>query len=66
MRHRVVRVFSSILKNVLSAVVRAVLTTLVFGVFAAVVAHFMGIPLPSASQVLREIEGISKLAKVLS
>ncbi len=66
MGHRVLRVFSSIIKNVLGAVVRAVLATLVFGVFAAVVAHFMGVPLPSASQVLREFEGISKLAKVLS
>lgn len=65
MQHRVFRVLNSLVKNVLGAVVRAVLTTLVFGVFAMVVAHFMGVPLPSATQVLREFD-ISKLAKALS
>jgi hypothetical protein len=66
MRQRVFRVLSSFIKNFVGAVVRAVATTLVFGVFAIIVAHFMGVPLPTASQVLREFEGISKLAKVLS
>jgi hypothetical protein len=66
MRHRFFRILTTFLQNFLSAVVRAVVTTFVFGLCVVVVAHYMGVPLPSARQVLREFEGISKLARVLS
>lgn len=66
MRHRFFRGVTKFLQNLLGAVLRTVLTTFVFGACVAAVAHFMGVPLPSPNQVLRELESISKLARVLS
>ena len=66
MRYRFLRAVSTVLKNGLSVVVRAVVTTLVFGACAVVVMHYLGMPLPNASQLWQGIEGLSKLAKVLS
>lgn len=67
MRYRFFRALSLVLKQALSVVVRAFVTTLVFGVCAMVVMHYLGMPLPSASQLWWQgVEGLSKLAKVLS
>ena len=66
MQHRVFRALSAILKNVLSVVVRAVVTTLVFGACVVGTAHYMGVPLPSPAELLQKFEGVSKLGKVLS
>jgi hypothetical protein len=66
MRHRLFRVLSAFLQKALGAVVRAVVTTLVFGSVVVGVLHYMGVPVPSAHQLLQSFEGLSKLAKVLS
>lgn len=56
MRYMLFRVLTPVLQNVFSNVVRAVGITLVFGVCVVGVAHYLGVPLPSAHQLLREFE----------
>ena len=65
MQHRLLKVLNKFFQSLFSVVVRAVVTTVVFGACVVGVAHYMGVPLPSAGEVLKEFE-ISKLAKVLS
>ena len=65
MQHRVFKVLNTFFQSMLSVVVRAVVTTVVFGACVIGAAHYMGVPLPSPNEVLKEFE-ISKLAKVLS
>lgn len=66
MRHRFLRSLSKFLQQVLSVVVRAFVTTFVFGLCAVVMMHFLGMPVPSALQVWHGLEGLTKLAGVLS
>jgi len=65
MQHRLLKVLNKFFQSLLTVVVRAVVTTVVFGACVVGVAHYMGVQLPSADEVLKEFE-ISKLAKVLS
>jgi hypothetical protein len=66
MRYRFFRVLSLFFQRTLSVVVRAFVTTLVFGMCVVVLMRCLGMPLPSASQLWQGIEGLSRLAKVLS
>jgi hypothetical protein len=66
MRHRLFRVLSAFLRQALGAVVRTVVTTFVFGAVVVGLLHYMGVPVPSAHQLLQSFEGLSKLAKILS
>ena len=43
--------------------VKAVLTTFILGVVVVAIMHYMGVPVPSAGDLLR---GVSRLAHVLS
>ena len=60
---RVFRGFSTFLNNLLGALVRTVITSIVVGIFAISIMHYMGVPIPSAIDLLR---GVSRLAHVLS
>jgi len=60
---RVVRSFSSFLTQLCAALLKAVVTSLVLGFFVVTVMHYMGVPVPSAADLLR---GVSRLAHVLS
>jgi len=66
MRHRLFRVLSAFVQQALKTVVRTVATTLVFGAVVVSLLHYMGVPVPSAHQLLQSFEGLSKLAKILS
>jgi len=66
MRYRYFRFLSAYLQKAFGAVVRTVLATLVFGTFVVGLLRFMGVPVPSAYEVLRSFEGLGKLAKILS
>lgn len=66
MRYPFLRALSKFFQQVFSVVVRAFVTTLVFGVCAVVMMHFLGMPVPSATQVWHGLEGLSKLARVIS
>jgi hypothetical protein len=46
-----------------AALVKAVVISMVLGVFVVSIMHYMGVPVPSAVELLR---GVSKLAHTLS
>ena len=60
---RVVKSFSSFLAQLSLALIKAVLTSAIVGMVVVTVMHYMGVPVPSATELLR---GVSKLANVLS
>ena len=60
---RVLRGLSMFLSNLVGALLKAVVTSMVVGVFVVSLMHYMGVPIPSAVELLR---GVSRLAHVLS
>ena len=60
---RAFRSFSTFLGHLCGALVRTVVTSILVGIFVVSIMHYMGVPIPSAIDLLR---GVSKLAKVLS
>ncbi len=60
---RAVKQVSSFLTQVCVALVKAVLTSAILGMLVVTVMHYMGVPVPSADDLLR---GVSRLANVLS
>ena len=60
---RVVKSFSSFLAQLSLALIKAVLTSAIIGMVVVTVMHYMGVPVPSATELLR---GVSRLANVLS
>ena len=60
---RFLRGFSTFLSNLFGALVKAFVTSMVVGVVVISVMHYMGVPIPSAIDLLR---GVENLAKVLS
>lgn len=60
---RVVEKISSFLAQLSLALMKAVLTSAIVGMVLVTVMHYMGVPVPSAVEILR---GVSRLAHVLS
>lgn len=60
---RVVKKVSSFVTQVCVALFKAVLTSAILGMVVVTVMHYMGVPVPSAADLLR---GVSRLANVLS
>lgn len=60
---RFLRSASTFLNNLLGALVKAVVTSMALGLVVVSVMKYMGVPVPSASDL---IGGISRLANVLS
>lgn len=60
---RVLRSVSSFLTQLCAALLKAVVTSMVLGLFVVSIMHYMGVPVPSADDLLR---GVSRLADVLS
>jgi uncharacterized protein (DUF111 family) len=60
---RVVEKVSSFLAQLSLALMKAVLTSAIVGMVLVTVMHYMGVPVPSAVELLR---GVSRLAHVLS
>lgn len=60
---RYARSFSTFLGNLITAVLKAAFTSVVLGLVVVSVMHYMGVPVPSAVDLLR---GVSRLANVLS
>jgi len=60
---RFLRAFWTFLGNLCSAFLKAAVTGVVLGAFVVSIMHYMGVPVPSADDLLR---GVSRLAKVLS
>jgi hypothetical protein len=60
---RIVKGISSFLTQLGVALIKAVLTSAILGMVLVTVMHYMGVPVPSADDLLR---GVSRLAHVLS
>jgi hypothetical protein len=60
---RYARSLSTFLTNLFTAVLKAAVTSVVLGVVVVSIMHYMGVPVPSAGDLLR---GVSRLANVLS
>lgn len=60
---KVVRSVSTFMKQLLVGLFKAVVTSLVLGFVTVTVMHYMGVPVPSANDLLR---GVERLAHVLS
>lgn len=57
------RSFSLFLSHLCGGLLRAVVTSMIVGAFLISIMHYMGVPVPSAVDLLR---GVSRLANVLS
>jgi len=60
---RVLKKVSSFVAQLGVALLKAVLTSAILGMLVVSVMHYMGVPVPSAADLLR---GVSRLANVLS
>lgn len=60
---RIVEKVSSFLAQLSIALMKVVLTSAILGMVLVTVMHYMGVPVPSADDLLR---GVSRLAHVLS
>jgi len=60
---RVIGKVSSFLAQLSIALMKAILTSAILGMVLVTVMHYMGVPVPSAVELLR---GVSRLAHVLS
>lgn len=60
---RYLRGFSTFLSNLFGALLKTVITSMLVGIFVISIMHYMGVPIPSAIDLLR---GVENLAKVLS
>jgi len=59
----VFRSFSLFLNHLFGALLKTVITSIFVGMFVVSIMHYMGVPIPSAIELLR---GVSRLANVLS
>ena len=60
---RVLRSVSTFFSQLCAALVKAVATSMILGIVVVSVMHYMGVPVPSANDLLR---GVSRLANILS
>ena len=60
---RIMKKVSAFLTQLSAALFKAVLTSAILGMVLVTVMHYMGVPVPSAGDLLR---GVSRLAHVLS
>jgi urea transporter len=66
MRHRLAHVFAAACRHILQTVLRVLVTVLVSAVCLMVMLRYLGVPVPGPVQLLKSVEGLSELAKVLS
>ncbi|HEV8188711.1 MAG TPA: hypothetical protein VGP83_13230 [Pyrinomonadaceae bacterium] len=60
---RILKKVSSFVTQLAIALMKAVLTSVIVGVVLVTAMHYMGVPVPTATELLR---GVSRLANVLS
>lgn len=66
MRYQFFRFLSESLTKAFGAALRAFVTSLAFGAVLISVLHLLGVPLPSAHDLVNGFEGLSRLAKHFS
>ena len=60
---RILKKVSSFVTQLAIALMKAVLTSVIVGMVLVTAMHYMGVPVPTATELLR---GVSRLANVLS
>ncbi|HKE60241.1 MAG TPA: hypothetical protein VKB46_26195 [Pyrinomonadaceae bacterium] len=65
MLHRLVRIAGGVTRSAFEALVKTLVTFLIFGLGVIVTMRYLGLPVPSPSDLLHSVEGLSKLAKIL-
>ena len=60
---RAIKKVSSFLTQLSIALIKAILTSAIVGMVLVTAMHYMGVPVPTATELLR---GVSRLANVLS
>lgn len=63
---RLVRFVGTFLSKLCLAVLRAIITGLVFTTCAMVMLHYVGIPVPGPSELLDKFEALGQLTRILS
>ena len=66
MQNRVVRGLSKFFQHLFSAALRVVVTSVVFTTTVVIILRSLGVPMPSAHELLRQFEGLSKITRILS
>lgn len=66
MRYRLLRVLTAVCRHVFQAVLKTLVTIVVASVCLIVTLRYLGIPLPSADELLPSVGGLSELARILS
>lgn len=64
MRYRFFRVLSVFFNRLLGVALRAIIPALLFGACVVEILHLMGVPLPSAHELMNGFEGLSRVAKI--
>ena len=66
MRHWLVRVLAAVCRQILQTTLKVVVTVVVAAVSLMLMLRYLGVPVPGPEQLLKGVEGLSELAKVLS
>jgi hypothetical protein len=66
MGYRIFHILSIVIRRLFSAALRTVITGLVFTICLMLTLRYMGVPVPSPSELLERFEGLAKLAEILS
>ena len=65
MLHRLVRFAGGVTRNVFAALLKTLVTFLIFGLGVILTMRYLGLPVPSPFDLLHSVGGLSKLAKIL-
>jgi hypothetical protein len=63
---RLGRLVTTLMRTVCLAVLRGVITAVVFTTCTIVILHFLGFPVPVPSELIDKLEGLGRLARILS
>jgi hypothetical protein len=66
MRHKLAHVFVAACRHILETFLRVLVTVLVSAVCLMVMLRYLGVPVPGPDVLLKSVEGLSELTKVLS
>jgi hypothetical protein len=63
---RLVRVAASFMRTLCLALLRAIITSVVFITCVMVMLHYLGVPVPGPSELLDKFEALGELSRILS
>ncbi len=63
---RLARAVATFLSRLCLAVLRIIITGLIFTVCMLVTLHYLGVPVPGPSELLHKFDGVDRLVRILS